>query len=170
MAREPEEYGHPELVGGGETTLHSHPGGSADLKPWSAIDSSGDTVITTDTVVSIDTVKVANDGYTLSSNEITVNQDGTYLVSYSIAYDITNTTGSARGCTDGFVTLDGTAIAQSYSRVYHREASGGSGQSTSFVVEISSGEKLKLLVTRAYATTNIDTKAGRSNISILKVG
>lgn len=26
MSREPEEYGHPELVGGGETEKHSHPG------------------------------------------------------------------------------------------------------------------------------------------------
>ena len=41
MAREPEEYGHPELVGGGETTLHSHPGGGADVKSGTVSGSSG---------------------------------------------------------------------------------------------------------------------------------
>lgn len=31
MGRENEEYAHPELVGGGETTKHSHPGGNGGL-------------------------------------------------------------------------------------------------------------------------------------------
>ena len=41
MAREPEEYGHPELVGGGVTTLHSHPGGGADVKSGTISGASG---------------------------------------------------------------------------------------------------------------------------------
>ena len=170
MAVKSEQVGKKELVDGSETALHSHAaGGSVDLKPWSAVDSSGNTAITTNTLVTIDSVKVANAGYTLSGSEITVNQAGTYLVSYSISYDITDTAGATRGCTDGFVTLGGVAIPQSYSRVYHREASGGSGQSAAFIVTIASGEKLKLIVTRAVYTTNLDTVAGQSNVSILKV-
>ena len=48
MAREPEEYGHPELVDGSETTLHSHPGGGGvNVKSGTVSGSSGSVTFNT---------------------------------------------------------------------------------------------------------------------------
>jgi len=173
MTIQSEPGAHADLVGGSETTLHSHAGGSADLKPWCAIDNAGNQAITTDTHLNLNSVQHANSGYTLASNEIEINQDGDYLIMYSICYDITNTSGSTRGCVDGWLEEDSggyAAVPGSYSRVYHREAAGGSGLSGQAIISLSDGDKVRLMATRAIYTTNLDTVANQVSVSILKVG
>lgn len=167
-----EEVGHADLVGGGETTLHSHAGGGgADLKPWCAIDSTGGTRIgTTATQILLNSVVVSNAGYSLASNEITVNQNGIYEISYEIVYELGGTGGGTRGTVEGHMTLDGTPINQSYSRAYHREASDGASVGTSFIVSINNGQKLRYYGIVVYSNTQEDTLPNKSHVSILKVG
>ena len=176
MTLEKEYPGHPDLTGGGETTLHSHTGGgSADLHPFSCIDTTGNQAITTDTHINLSSAVISDSNYSLGSNEITCVAAGIYLVSWSIVYDITNRTGSTRGrCTGWIENDDAGSYAVSpgtYNAVYHREAAGGSGLSHSaLVVLTNTNKKLRLVASLTSYTTNIDTVASQVNISILKVG
>ena len=48
MAREPEIYGNPELLGGGDTSLHSHAGGGgANVKSGTVSGASGSVTFNT---------------------------------------------------------------------------------------------------------------------------
>lgn len=176
MTVKEEEVAHKDLVGGGETNLHSHAGGNGiDPKPFVAVDSTGNQAITgTEATVNLNSKPLDNAGYTLSANEIQVNQDGKYWVSYSVAYDITNTSGGNRGCVDCHLEDDsgGSFVDTpgSWSRVYHREAAGGSGLSAGCPMVLTNGKKARLRIKRAYGSTNIDTVANKVSISIIKIG
>jgi len=144
------------------------------LMPYMVLDATGNQTITTSVVtINLDTESVSNVGYSIASDEITFNQDGTYLISYSISYDITDADGGTRGCVDAYVEDDHSASyvlsPGSYSRVYHREAAGGSGLSCSFIRELSATDKIRLRAIVANLNTNIDTIANRVSLTIIKV-
>lgn len=123
--------------------------------------------ITTDTVVPIDNTVVSDSNYTLLNDQITILSSGIYQLSYSITYDITSTAGSTRGKTMAWVELNSGIVLQSYSAVYHREASGGSGQSATFIFEVSADDVIELIITRDTYTTALDTE--NVNVSIIKI-
>lgn len=174
MTKQNEAVAHNALVAGSETGLHTHAGGSVDLKPFMTTDLVGNQAIGSAAVVTLANVEISNVNYSLSNNEITISAAGIYLVSYALSYDITNTSGGTRGCVDCWIEDDdGGSYAVSpgsYCRVYHREASGGSGLSNSFLLNlVNPNKKIRFIVFRANSTTNIDTKAGRQQVSILKL-
>lgn len=175
MATQSEQVAHADLVGGGQTSLHSHAGGGSDLKPFLATDTSGNQAITTNITINLNNVAISNANYSLASNEVTCVTSGTYWVSFSICYDITNTSGSTRGATEAWVEDDDSgsyAVSPgSYARVYHREAAGGSGLSNGFPLYLANGNrKIRLRATRYIYTTNIDTSANKVQLSLMKVG
>lgn len=161
-------------VAGFDARITALEAAGTDLKPWMAYDATGNTVITgTPAQLILDTVAVADAGYTLAANQVTINNAGTYLISWASSYNITDTAGGTRGSVDGWVELNSGAgfnpIIGSYCRVYHREASGGSGISCAFIEAFASGDILRVMLDRIYSTTNIDTVANQSSLSILKV-
>lgn len=150
-------------------------GGSVDMKPYVVRDSTGNQAITgTEVTVNMNTIELSNAGYSLAGDEITVNQNGVYLILWAIAYDITNTSGGTRGCVEGHIEENSGGsfvdIMSSYGRVYHREAAGGSGLSGATIVQLNNGNKIRLQVRRANGSTNLDTVANKSSVSIMKVG
>lgn len=151
------------------------PTASVDLKPYVVIDNTGNQAITaTEATVVLQTESVSNAGYTLASNEITVNQDGTYLIMYSLNYNITDTAGGTRGRVTCHIQDDNSGsfavTAGSYASVYHREAAGGSGLSGQTIRALTNGDKIRLRVDRTYGSTNVDTIANQVSVSIIKVG
>jgi hypothetical protein len=62
-----------------------------------------------------------------------------------------------------------TKVAQSSSQVYTREASGGSGLSTSFIYQHASENYIRLRID-AENNTDISTEANESQISIEYLG
>ncbi len=149
-------------------------GGDTDLKAAQFVDSTGNQAITgTALTVNIDSNPVSDVNYSLASDEITINSDGRYEIIWTIVYDITNTTGATRASVEGWIEDDiggYAATPGSYGRCYHREASGGSGLNGQCVVDLSDGDKIRLRAIQLVYTTNIDTAASRSALTIKKVG
>lgn len=139
----------------------------ADLKPYCAT-GTGTDIPAAATQQDLSTEQVANANYALASDSVTVTAAGTYLISYAIQIDEDGTSGGTRGRATAYVTDDGVAIAQSYSGVYVRETSGGSGLSSSFVATLGAGSVLALF-TEQDGTATTDISAERTQLSILKV-
>lgn len=177
MTKQNETVAHNELVGGVETTLHSHAGGGgADFKPYQVYDATGDQSQGGAATVNLDTVKISNANYSLANDEITIGEAGTYLVSYTLCLDLTNTSGGTRGSTKGWMESDDggayVAVTGSYDYDYQREAASdpGIGLSATFLlVHANANKKIRLRFQRIYGSTNMDTIANETSVSILKV-
>jgi len=147
---------------------HSHDGG-ADFKPYCVRDTTGNqTIGTSPTTINLDAETVDDDTYSLANDTVTV-PAGKYLVSYCVVYDITSTSGGTRGSVDAWIANGGTPIPQSYSRDYHREASGGSACQSTFVAVFEAEASLNLVADMNYSDTALDTVAGRSQVSLVKL-
>jgi len=148
----------------------------ADKKPFCCTDDTGNQSLTGGPVtINLQNVKVSNANYSLASYEITITAAGIYLCSYSLVYDITNTSGGTRGRTIGYVESDDggsyATLAGSHAGVYHREGAGGSGFSNAFVFEHSNGsKKIRLQANVDHSNTNIDTVAAKVQLTLMKVG
>ena len=142
-------------------------GGSTDLKPY-CVTGAGSDIPAAATQQDLSTEQIANANYSLATDNITVTDAGTYQVSYSIEIDEDGTSGGTRGRVTGYMTIGGVPIAQSYSGVYVREASGGSGLSATFIVVLSARDVLALFTDQT-GTNTPDLSAERTQVSILKV-
>jgi len=107
------------------------------------------------TIVTIDATTIANANATLSANGIALSQAWVYCVSYAMILDDDGTTGAIRKRCDAYMELDASAVAQSYCWTYTRESSGGSGISTSFLVDVPTDWELKLYTDGDGATPDI---------------
>ena len=138
-----------------------------DLKPYCAT-GTGTNVTGTPATVDLSTEQVTDANYSLLADEITVTDAGTYQISFAIQVDEDGTTGGTRGRITGWVENNTVAIVQSYNSVYVREASGGTGVSNCFVVELSASDVIRLRVDQD-GTATPDMSVERSQMSILKV-
>lgn len=142
-------------------------GGSADLKPFCVTGSASD-IAAAVTQQALSTVQVSNSNYAVALNNITLTAAGTYLISYEVQVDEDGTAGGTRGRVTSYMTAGGTAIEQSYSSVYVREASGGTGLGATFLVTLTAGAVLALWTDQDGNATP-DMSAERIQVSILKV-
>lgn len=146
----------------------SAPTASVDLKPYCAT-GSGTDITSTIATMDLSTEQVADSNYTLSSDEITITDAGTYQIAYSIQVDEDSTSGGTRGRITGSIEVNTTAVPQSYNSVYVREASGGTGLSNCFIVSISASDVVRLRCIQDGNSTP-DVSLERSQISIMKLG
>ncbi len=176
MTKQAEQIAHNELVGGSQTSLHSHSGGGgADLKPYKVYDSTGGQTLTVLLTVNLDTEEISNANYSLSNDEITIVAAGTYLVSFHLGAGVAGTSGGTRGGIKAWVESDDggsyVEVKGLSDRDYHREVSGlSSGYSaTQLLVHANPNKKIRLRAEETYSNTDVDTIANETGISILKV-
>jgi len=108
---------------------------------------------------------------------IALSAAGYYRISYSIPIEDDGSTGADRTRVFAFMQTDDndgftspTKVLQSSSQVYTREASGGSGLSTSFIYQhASEGDRIRIVI-GAENSTDISTESGESQISIEYLG
>lgn len=149
-----------------EQSIGTTGGGSATTLAAAAFRESGSTNLSTSvTDIPLDTEDVSNPTFTLNTDgTITINNDGTYLCGYTIPINDDGTGGATRGQVRGVVYRDpvglgaNTAIPQSYGGDYHREASGGSGVSSTFIFEASAGDIITLRC-QVSSTVDVSTSA-----------
>lgn len=146
-----------------------------DMKPYLATDTVGNQSITgTPATLTLDTEAIANANYSLSANEVTIAKKGTYLAFGAVIYDITDDLGGTRGSVEVWLESDDggsyAAVAGSYGRNYHREASGGSGPWFGVpFVHANDSKKVRIRMDRINGTTNIDTAADRSKLFLVRL-
>ena len=133
---------------------------------FSGYDSSGGTSIVsgwTDVPLDTERKKTSDFAHTTPSAEVTVNRDDTYIIAATVATEIT--TGTSRSDSEmrvqidtggGYVTVPGTQLV-----IYNRTASQGKGAVTkAFVIDLSSGDKVKVQARRLSGGSTVALQAG----------
>jgi len=148
--------------------------GALDMKIYLVVDSVGYQTITQDPIIlNLDSIVINNSNYTLSNDEIIVNESGYYDIDYFVAWDEQNTSGGTRATISTWVQkYSGTwsTIPGSYGRDYHREATDGGGTGTSFPVYITEGEKIRVQFENVYTSSpNFRTIPDHSKLAIKKL-
>ena len=173
-----EQIAHSELVGGSATTLHSHSGGGADFKPFKVYDNTGNQqILNTIATFNMDSTEIANANYSLASDEITIVDAGTYQISYTIGIEQYNTSGGTRAMTNYWIESDDsgsyTEMRGSFLAIYGRETcidEHGGNSATFLVVHTTGNKKLRVRCQKPLSTgTNVDSMAGKSSVSIIKI-
>lgn len=147
-------------------------GGSSDMAPFFAIDTTGNQAITGTTItIIIDSVVTSHAYYSLSGNEITIQTGGagTYKIDYSVIVDNTDTSGGARGSFTTWLEKNTNTINGSQGRDYIRETAGGSGANGKATITLAVDDVIRIRAYRNVGTTTIDTVQNFSSISFLKV-
>jgi hypothetical protein len=148
-----------------------------DASPYFAYDGTGNQTINgTAATLNIDTQSVTNSDYTLSSDQITINTTGTYMIQAKVVYEITDTLGDARGSTAAWIEEDPlgggsfTEITGSRGHSYHRETAGASTSVAFCIAELTATDIIRVRMQRTTAAVNIDTVQNHSSIMITRVG
>jgi len=178
MAITSEQVAHNELVGSGVTTLHSHSGGGADFMPFKVYDNTGEQqILNTTATFNMDSTEIADTNYSLASDEITIVAAGTYMVSYTIAIEQYNTSGGTRAMTNYWIESDDggsySEVRGSFLAIYGRETcidEHGGNSATFLIVHDNGNKKLRIRCQKPLSTgTNVDSMAGKSSVSIIKI-
>jgi len=136
-----------------------------DIVAFSGYDSVGGTSIVggwTDVPLDSERKKTSDFAHTTPSAEVTVNRDDTFIIAATVA---TESTGSGRSDSEmrvqidtggGYVTVPGTQLV-----IYNRNSSQGKGAVTKvFVIDLSSGDKVKVQARRLSGGAPIALRAG----------
>lgn len=137
-----------------------------DIVAFSGYDSAGGTSIVggwTDVPLDSERKKTSDFAHTTPSAEVTVNRDDTFILIATVATEIT--TGTSRSDSEmrvqidtgsGYVTAPGTQLV-----IYNRTASQGKGAVTkAFVIDLSSGDKVKVQARRLSGGSTVALQAG----------
>ena len=155
--------------GGGSTT--------ASVKPVVYMDTGTQNVSQTEATVGFNSEVMDPDGNASMTTDghIRLAAAGIYRISYSIPINDDSSSFSDRTRVFGFMQVDDnnsfsspTTVAQSRAQVYTREASGGSGISTSFLYEHTANDYIRIRID-AQNNTDISTESGQAQISIALV-
>ena len=146
-----------DLIGGGVVP---------DIVAFSGYDSAGGTSIVsgwTDVPLDSERKKTSDFAHTTPSAEVTVNRDDTFIIAATVATEIT--TGTSRSDSEmrvqidtggGYVTVPGTQLV-----IYNRNSSQGRGAVTKvFVIDLSSGDKVKVQARRLSGGSTVALRAG----------
>ena len=138
-------------------------------------DTIGNQVVTgTPITLNLDSIVEDNTAfYSLSADVITLIKAGKYLISFSVVGDITNTAGGARGRVQAILEVDTgggfVAVARSAAYAYVRETAGNWHATRTFVLSASAGDDIRVRLDRTNGTTNVDTTANESGITIVRL-
>ncbi len=172
---------------GSGTLSFANAGGSSlttgMTKPAVFMDSGSVNVTLTETTIPFDTevLDPSANAFIVSGlgndGKIRIATAGYYRISYSIPINDDGSTGSDRTriytkvekATDDAFTTGLQTIAQSRAQVYTREASGGSGLSTSFICQLAAAQRIRVRID-AQNNTDISTESNQSQISIEYLG
>jgi len=150
-------------------------GSAADSQYFDAYDSTGGTSIDagwTDVPLITERKKTSDFTHVASSAEVTIGEDGTYLVHASVSVDASSGTSRSDSLTrlmidtgSGYVEVAGVAGG-----IYNRQATQGHGTATRVaVLDLDSGDKLKMQAMRNSGTNLLILQANGSALVISRV-
>ncbi|MEM7416792.1 MAG: hypothetical protein AAF389_14900 [Gemmatimonadota bacterium] len=172
-----EEFEVRALLAGSGITISedgtlSASGGGGGLTTYPAVfrESASTNITNAAGTVALDTETLDPDnGHSIASNEITVDNAGYYRISYSVPVNDDGSSGATRSRIFAWVERDTgggySVIAQSRGQDYAREASGGEGVNASFVCELTAGDTIRLRI-QASSTTDVSTESGQAQMSL----
>ncbi len=164
----------------GDILVNQDGAGTLDWAPGpvSALPGAFSATISTNITTTAATVDINNEihdpdnNYAIAAGEITVTEAGYYDISFNCAIDDDSTTGATRSRITGFIEVDNgggfTALPQSYTAVYAREASDGQGLGASCIAELNAGAVVRFRIVSSL-TTDTSTRANEAGLSIHRV-
>jgi hypothetical protein len=167
-------------ITGGSTAAPSSDNSPQAALPFVVSDAVGlQALSAVDAIINLDTIDRANaDYYALATDEIEFLEAGEYLVSYSVHVISVNTAGSNRSIFETRMQEDSTAsyvdVPNSFADNYLRENAvdgvATTNTQTFRVTHAAAGVKMRLLMVWGAGTSNYSTMAGRSKVTITKIG
>lgn len=131
-------------------------------------DNSGNQTFTGDIILNIDTTRKNTGEFTLSNNEITVNNSNTYLIIFRVSTDIFS--GNNRTTSSAWLEIDsGSGFSEvdgSRGYMYNHGINDGLNTCTvQLIQDITSGYKFRVKVTRETGTSTVGTIVDGSGIT-----
>ena len=139
-------------------------------------DNTGGQTFTTGTItVNLDTTRLdSGDGaFTLASDEVTINKEGTYVITYRVSLEVvgSNTRSGGRAWLEidtggGFSEVDG-------SRAYTYNRQQGDSENTAVamvILDLNVGDELRVRAARQHGSGTLSTIADSSSLSIFTAG
>lgn len=156
-----------------EDITETNSAGSAEY--FDAYDSTGGTDISsgwTDIPLGTERKKTTDFTHNTGSVEVTVNTTATYVVSYTVTTNITS--GTSRSESEMRLMLDQGSgynqISGSIGRMYNRNNSqGGNTATRTLILDLSTGDKIKMQASRISGTSTVVTLADGSALTISRV-
>ena len=142
--------------------------GSSDTAFFDAYDTTGGLDVTGGVTIAIDTVRENSGDFSLSSGEVTVNKTGKFLVNVASTLGVgTSTARSAAITTLQLYSGSWAAVTGAKCKHYCRETDeDATTGAINAIVDITSGDKLRLVGIRHSGTAAILTIADMSSIVI----
>lgn len=128
----------------------------------------GQTINATEITMNIDTTVISDSAYTLAADEVTINEDGLYRISFQLGVDDINTAGGARAMIEMTLQDNAADIPGAVLPCYHRETTGNSCNLT-ILHSMTAGDVLRARLDRINGSTNVQTEPNNSRLMIEKV-
>ena len=119
-------------------------------------------------VVNIDTSRLStpSGAFTLNSGVLTVNQGGSYEVTYRVSTFVAS--GASRSTSRTQLSLSGIEVPGTRAWIYNRQQNQGYGSaSVTCLLQLSPGDQLRVGVTRSYGTDTIRTVGQSCSLTLL---
>lgn len=127
---------------------------------------------TSSITVPIDTIRNASSHFTLTNNEITINTSALVNISFNVSSD--TAVGTLRAISSAFLQIDTgsgfVVVPGTYVYMYNRQIGYGKASgSTNCILNLNSGDKLRLQILRNAGDTDLKTLGGACSITITKL-
>lgn len=168
MAIRSETVGHSEMVGGGQTALHSHAGGGGGYTPAIFyVKGNGSQTLSATSQTNVQfagTAEIADTGYSLASHEVTI---GAALDGKRVRVDFAcgGISGTNRTQLDLFLQRNGVTVAEARNYVVRNTTQNDGGINGFWVGIVNDGDTIRLQYTRA--GSNINQAANQTSLSIM---
>lgn len=158
---------------GAAPTWETPGGGGSSIEYFDCYESTSTNVVS-GAVVPFNQTRQNSDGtiFSLSSGVVTISETGVYLFQFQVSTQITS--GTARSASYAWLEEDTgggfSAVAGSYQYMYNRQASQGENTgATSLILSVTSGYDYRVYCQRLSGTDTVETEAGGSRLTIMKI-
>jgi len=133
----------------------------------SAYDSTGgQTFTTSSTTINLDATQIIDSTYSLSSDLITINATGKYLITYDCSLEVTN---NNRTQAQSWLEINSVEISGTRGEMYLRLSNYGASSSSSVVLNVTSGDIIRLRAARVVGGGTCRTERNGSRITIVRL-
>lgn len=137
---------------------------------FNAYDATGGTSLNTAATVPLDTVRFTypNGVFTFSNGVTTINYEGVYRIEFDCSIDIS--TGTNRTQSEAWLERNNTELGGTRRPIYNRNATqGGDNMSATSIFKLNPGDTIRIRAERQSGTSNVQTFADGSAITIERI-
>ena len=140
--------------------------GGGDFESYTAYDGAGSQTFTGNTTINLDTELTSSSNYSLSSDEVTVNTAGRYLISYQVSIEAT---GGGRSQGQCWLELNSVEVDGTRGTIYVRQNNFGGTAGATIVLQLAASDVLRLRATRTTGGGTFSPEINGSRLTIVRL-